>query len=237
VTTRSHRIVAARDPAAIESAVAAAAVAIAAGKLVGVPTETVYGVACALTDEAIEHLLRTKGRPPQKGITVLVDSLDQAAALADVPVAARRLADRFWPGPLTLVLRARAEAGLPMLLTGPRFTIGLRLPDHEVPRALARALGPLPLTSANRSGEPDATDAEGVVDALGDAVEVVIDAGPSSGGVPSTVVAIEETEPEREGGETELEGTTAQGEAAGGESVRVLREGALSTESILSALR
>jgi L-threonylcarbamoyladenylate synthase len=220
---RSPRMLPARDAASIESAVAAAAEAIVAGRLVGVPTETVYGVACALTDEAIEHLLRAKGRPPQKGITVLVDSVDQAAALAELPVAARRLADRFWPGPLTLVVPARVEAGLPMLLTGPRFTVGLRLPDHEIPRALARLLGPLPLTSANRSGEPDATDAEAVVAALGETIDIVIDAGPTPGGVPSSVVAVGEAIADPGGGDAPL--------------VRVLREGALSTEAIESAVR
>jgi len=218
----------ARHPEEMEAALQAAGDALTAGLLVGVPTETVYGLACALNDGAIEHLLRAKGRPPQKGITLLVDSLDQAAALAGLPAAARRLAERFWPGPLTLVVPARVEAGLPMLLTGPRFTVGLRLPDHPVPRALARRLGPLPLTSANRSGEPDATDADAVVEALGELVAVVIDTGPSSGGVPSTVVAVGEAVPE---GDAEAQ------VVLGGARLRVLRAGAIAQEALDSALR
>jgi L-threonylcarbamoyladenylate synthase len=215
-------VIPARDAGEIEAAIQAAARAIRAGGLVGLPTETVYGVACAMTDEAIEHLLRAKGRPPQKGITVLVDSVEQAETLAELPAAGRRLAERFWPGPLTLVAPARVEAGLPMLLTGPRFTVGLRLPDHEVPRALARLLGPLPLTSANRTGEADATDAAAVLAALGDAVELVIDTGPAPGGVPSTVVAVGEA--------------VAEPRPVDGPAVRVLREGAVTSEAIESAL-
>jgi L-threonylcarbamoyladenylate synthase len=230
--TREHDqagpILPARNAAEAAAAVDAAADAITRGELVGLPTETVYGLACALTDEAIEHLLRAKGRPPQKGITVLVDSLEQAAALGELAPAAQRLAQRFWPGPLTLVVPARVEAGLPMLLTGPRFTVGLRLPDHEIPRALARRLGPLPLTSANRSGEPDANDAAAVVEGLGDLVAVVIDTGPAPGGVPSTVVAV---------GEAVAETPGQPAPVLGGTRVRVLRAGALAEDAIESALR
>ena len=216
------RIVAAGTPDEVERAVDAAADVLRRGDLIALPTETVYGLACALNDDAIEHLLRAKGRPPQKGITILVDSVQQAEGLADLPPAARRLADRFWPGPLTLVVPACVEAELPMLLTGPRFTVGLRLPNHPLPRRLATVVGPLPLTSANRSGEADATDAGAVVDALGDAVSLVLDGGPAAGGVPSTVVAVE-----------------VAGEAGGSEpaTVRILRAGALSAEDVESALR
>lgn len=217
-----------RDPAETTAALDAAAAAITEGLLVGVATETVYGLACGLNDAAIEHLLRAKGRPPQKGITVLVDSLEQAMTLGEMAPAAQRLAERFWPGPLTLVVPARVEAGLPMLLTGPRFTVGLRLPDHEIPRALARRLGPLPLTSANRSGEPDARDAAAVVEALGELVAVVIDTGPAPGGVPSTVVAV---------GEAVAEVAGESAPVLGGTRVRVLRAGALDEAAIESALR
>jgi L-threonylcarbamoyladenylate synthase len=216
------------DPSETNAALDAAAAAIAEGLLVGVPTETVYGLACGLNDAAIEHLLRAKGRPPQKGITVLVDSLEQAMTLGEMAPAAQRLAERFWPGPLTLVVPARVEAGLPMLLTGPRFTVGLRLPDHEIPRAMARRLGPLPLTSANRSGEPDARDAAAVVEALGELVAVVIDTGPAPGGVPSTVVAVGEAV-------AEIPGEPAL--VLRGTRVRVLRAGAIDEAAIESALR
>lgn len=156
-----------------------------------VPTETVYGLACALTTAGLERLLEVKGRSAEKGITLAVDSLAQVEALAEIPPLARRLADRWWPGPLTLVLPARADADLPPLLTGGRGSVGVRMPDHPVPLALAAALGPLPLTSANRSGEPEARDAASVAGALGPRVTIVLDGGPSRGGVPSTVVAVD----------------------------------------------
>jgi tRNA threonylcarbamoyl adenosine modification protein (Sua5/YciO/YrdC/YwlC family) len=196
------------------SAVRAAARALRSGRLVAVPTETVYGVAAALTADAIERLLAAKRRSPSKGITLLVDTLDQVEALAVLPPAARLLAAAFWPGPLTLVLPERPDARLPRILTGGRGSVGFRLPDHPVPRALARELGPIPLTSANVSGEPDATTAAGVVAALGNELAIVLDGGQSPGGVPSTVVALVSGEPEP----------------------RIVREGALSAETIAAAI-
>ena len=179
-------VLAASDPAAVE----AAAAAIRAGEVVAVPTETVYGLACALTDDALERLHELKGRPTSKGITLLVDSLDQAESVAELSGAAARLAEAFWPGPLTLVLPVRTGLALPDLVTGGSAAVGVRLPDHATPRALARKLGPLPLTSANRSGQPEAVDAAGVLEALGSGVAVVLHGGRSAGGVPSTVIAV-----------------------------------------------
>ena len=180
-------------PGAIDSAVEA----IEAGQLVGVPTETVYGLACALTDEALARLMRAKGRPEGKAITLLVDSLEQVRALAELPAAAERLAERFWPGPLTLVLPLRKSADLPGAVVGSgsdgRPTAGFRLPDHAVPRALAARLGPLPLTSANLSGQPDSLDAGNLAAILGSAVAIVLDSGRVPGGVPSTVAFVSET--------------------------------------------
>ncbi|MDA8202377.1 MAG: L-threonylcarbamoyladenylate synthase [Chloroflexi bacterium] len=182
------RVLPARDPASIAEAVSA----LRAGRLVAVPTETVYGVACLLDAAAIERLLDAKRRPPSKGITLLVDDIAQAASVAEMSPAARRLAERHWPGPLTLVLPVRADVSLPESLTGETGAIGCRVPDHPAPRALARALaralGPIPLTSANLSGAPDARDAAEVVRQLGASLAVVLDDGPSPGGVPSTVV-------------------------------------------------
>ena len=200
-------------PATRPESLAAAVDAIRAGRIVALPTETVYGLACALTDAALERLLAAKGRAAEKGITLLVDSLTQVESVAEIPARGRRLAARYWPGPLTLVLPARAGAELPALLSGGQGTVGVRLPDHPVPRALARELGPIPLTSANRSGEPEARDAAAVVAALGPAVALVLDGGPSTGGVPSTVVAIE---------------------GGGEEGIRILRQGAIAAEEIES---
>lgn len=201
-------------PAGGAASIDAAVQALEAGKLVAVPTETVYGLACALTEEALDRLTLAKGRPEGRPITLLVDSIEQVRALADPPAAAELLAARFWPGPLTLVLSLRRAADLPgpVLGSGPdgRPTAGFRLPDHPVPRALAARLGPLPLTSANRSGEPDALDAAAAGAALADTVSLVLDGGPASGGVPSTVVQIDR-----------------QGE------LLVLREGAIAVDDLL----
>ena len=176
-------------PADDAGSIARAVDAIRRGEIVAVPTETVYGLACALTDAALDRLLAAKGRPASKGITLLADSLAQVEALAEGSDPVRWLAARFWPGPLTLLLPPRPGTSLPETLTGGQPGVGFRLPDHPVPRDLARALGPLPLTSANVSGRPDATDAGAVVGALGSTVSIVLDGGPSSGGIPSTVVA------------------------------------------------
>lgn len=158
--------------------------------VVAVPTETVYGLACLPVPSALERLVAIKRRSVDKGIALLIDSVEQARGLAIVPDVAERLAARFWPGALTLVLEARPEAGLPELLTGGRPTIGLRLPDHHVPRELCRRLGPIAASSANVSGQPDATTAGQVLRTLGDDVALVLDDGPSRGGQPSTVVAV-----------------------------------------------
>jgi L-threonylcarbamoyladenylate synthase len=175
--------------AALPAALARAADVLRRGEIVGVPTETVYGVAVLPEQQPLERLVAAKQRSADKGIALLVDSLDQVRALAEVPLAAERLAARFWPGALTLVLPVRAGVELPALLTGGRPTIGVRLPDHPVPRALARRLGPIATSSANISGEPDATTAGQLAANLGAAVALVLDDGPVRGGVPSTVVA------------------------------------------------
>jgi L-threonylcarbamoyladenylate synthase len=185
------------------------------GGVVAIPTETVYGVAVLPRQEALQRLLAVKRRSPDKGIALLIDSVDQARQLAEMPPAAERLAGRFWPGPLTLVLPVAPGVELPATLTGGRPTIGFRLPDHDVPRRLARRLGPIAASSANVSGQPDATTAQAVVDALGEELELVLDGGPARGAVPSTVVAFE---------------------GAAGEP-RVLREGAIRASEILAAKR
>jgi L-threonylcarbamoyladenylate synthase len=163
-----------------------------AGGIVAIPTETVYGLAVTPTPEGLTHLVEAKRRSADKGIALLVDSIDQARQLATVPAVAERLAQSFWPGALTLVLPQRPDVPLPELLTGGRATIGVRLPDHAVPRELARRLGPIAVSSANISGQPDATTAAQVMVSLADDVALVIDDGPVRGGVPSTVVACTE---------------------------------------------
>jgi L-threonylcarbamoyladenylate synthase len=190
-----------------------AADALRGGGIVALPTETVYGLVVLPDERGVARLIAAKQRSADKGIQLLVDSIEQARALAVVPAVAERLAAAFWPGPLTLVVPRRTDVSLPAALGGGRPTLGIRLPDHDVPRRLARELGPLAASSANISGQPDATTAELVLASLGDVVAVILDDGPVKGGVPSTVVDC--TVPE------------------GG--VRILRVGALSEAQILAA--
>jgi L-threonylcarbamoyladenylate synthase len=163
---------------------AAALDALRAGGLVAFPTDTVYGLAVALqTPGGIEKLYAAKRRPVDKAIIVLVDGLDQLAGLVTMPPAAQVLGGAGWPGGLTLILPVRSTAQLPPALTAGTATLGVRVPDHPTPRALARMLGPLPTTSANLSGEPDPLDAT-----TAEACELILDGGPTHGGRPSTIV-------------------------------------------------
>jgi L-threonylcarbamoyladenylate synthase len=160
-----------------------------AGGIVAVPTDTVYGIAADMAlPDAIERLFAAKRRPPEKAVAVLLADAAQAGMLGVVAPSARVLGERFWPGGLTLVLTVRPGIRLPRVLVGGAPTIGVRVPDHPAPRALAAVLGPLPTTSANVSGEPDARDAREVATLLGDALALVIDGGPIRGGPASTVV-------------------------------------------------
>ena len=165
------------------------------GGVIALPTDTVYGIAVALdTPGGIEQLFAAKARPPDKAIALLLADVDQAAGIGEISEAARVLAGAFWPGGLTLVVPRRADRPLPAALTGGDLapgeiaTVGLRVPGHATPRALAAALGPLPTTSANRSGEPEARNADEIEAMLGDAIDLILDGGPSSGGLASTVV-------------------------------------------------
>lgn len=166
-----------------------------AGGLVAVPTDTVYGIAVALsTPGGIERLFAAKSRPPDKAIALLLADAAQAAEIGDLTPAAAVLASALWPGGLTLVVPRRTDRALPAALTGGELapgaipTVGLRVPAHDAPRALARALGPLPTTSANRSGEPEARDAAEIETLLGPAIDLILDGGPATGGPASTVV-------------------------------------------------
>jgi len=165
------------------------------GGVVAIPTDTVYGIAVALgTPGGIERLFAAKARPPDKAIAMLVADVEQAGEIGSLTPAAQALARDFWPGGLTLVVPRRTDRPLPAALSGGALapgaipTVGLRVPAHDAPRALAQALGPLPTTSANRSGEPEARDADEIEALLGDALDLILDGGPSLGGPASTVV-------------------------------------------------
>lgn len=160
-----------------------------AGRIVALPTDTVYGIAADMAlPDGIERLFAAKRRPPEKAVAVLLADAAQAEALGVMGPAARALAAACWPGGLTLVLPVRPGVRLPRVLAAGTPTVGVRVPDHPAPRALARALGPLPTTSANLSGQPDARDAGEVAALLGDAIALVLDGGPIRGGPASTVV-------------------------------------------------
>ncbi|HEY6013191.1 MAG TPA: L-threonylcarbamoyladenylate synthase [Candidatus Limnocylindrales bacterium] len=159
------------------------------GGVVALPTDTVYGICVALgTPDGVERLFRVKRRPPDKGIMLLLENAAQAREIGIMTPAAVALADACWPGGLTVVVPLRPGVEVPAALTSGAPTIGLRVPDHEAPRTLAAALGPLPATSANVSGLPEAPDAAAILAQLGDSIELVLDGGPAHGGPASTVV-------------------------------------------------
>jgi L-threonylcarbamoyladenylate synthase len=159
------------------------------GGVVAIPTDTVYGIAVSLaTPGGIERLYRIKGRPPGKAVMLLLDDAAQAARAGRINPAAAALAAACWPGGLTVIVPQRPDVPWPPELTGGNATIGLRVPDHDAPRTLARSVGPLPTTSANLSGVPEATDAAEVVAQLGDTIDLVLDGGAARGGLASTIV-------------------------------------------------
>ncbi len=180
--------------------------------LVAFPTDTVYGVgALVFREAAVQRLYRVKGRSTDKAIAVLVahnaDLLNIAGVLTR---SAQRLADKFWPGPLTLVVPKHPS--LPQAVSA-LPTVGVRQPDHPLMRQLLALTGPLAVTSANRSGEPNTLTAQEVLAQLDGRIELILDGGRVNGGVPSTVV-----------------------DCTGDEPV-ILRAGPVSAEAIAEALR
>jgi L-threonylcarbamoyladenylate synthase len=160
-----------------------------AGGVVALPTDTVYGICVALeTPGGIERLFAIKRRPPDKGIMLLLERIEQASAIGVMNAAAEALAHACWPGGMTVVVPQRPDRPLPAVLTAGTPTIGLRVPDHPAPRALAAGVGPLPTTSANVSGLPEARDATEIQAQLGDTIDLILDGGPAHGGPASTVV-------------------------------------------------
>jgi L-threonylcarbamoyladenylate synthase len=173
------------------AAIDAAAAVIRGGGIVAVPTETVYGLAADACDAAaVARIYAAKGRPAFNPLIVHVASLAAAEELAVFDDTARALAAAFWPGPLTLVLPLRPEAGIASLVTAGLDTVALRVPAHRAMQALIAASGrPLAAPSANRSNGLSPTTAAHVVASLGDAAGLVIDDGPCAAGVESTIVA------------------------------------------------
>lgn len=165
-----------------------------AGGLIAFPTDTVYGVgALAFDEKAVESIYTAKARPVEKAIPVLLGDSDELEKVASgVPPMALRLASRFWPGPLTLVIPK--NPALPNVVSATN-TVGVRVPDNQVARTLLRAMGPMAVTSANISGEKDPTTSGEVFDQLRDRIELILDGGKTAGGIPSTVVDCTYNEP------------------------------------------
>ena len=199
-----------------EAAVAAASVAVQRGRLVVLPTDTVYGIgADAFDPAAVRGLLAAKGRGREMPPPVLVSAATTIDALAvRVPSWARALVEEFWPGPLTLV--CHQQSSLQWDLGDTRGTVAVRMPDHEIARELLERTGPLAVSSANRTGLPAATDADRAEEMLGDDVDVILDAGPLHADGESALAS------------TIIDVTGAQG--------RVLRRGALSLEELNAVL-
>jgi tRNA threonylcarbamoyl adenosine modification protein (Sua5/YciO/YrdC/YwlC family) len=185
---------------------------IEAGGLVAFPTDTVYGLATDLHSEtAIDRIYQAKGRDMTKAIPVLINSLDQIHQVAlDLPDSARRLAEKFWPGALTLIVPRLPE--LPNNLSS-SHTVAVRMPDYAPVLTVLQHCGPLAVTSANISGAANPLTAEDVFTQLGGKIDLILDGGPVSGGVPSTIV------------DCSLEPAI------------IIRHGAISDDAILAALQ
>jgi L-threonylcarbamoyladenylate synthase len=162
------------------------------GGVVAYPTETFYGLGALARDgAALARLARAKGRPEGKPLPLIAADVAMVEQVASLGPVARRLASRFWPGPLTLVLPVRP--GLPESVTGGTGTVGIRVPGSEVARALCRAAGaPVVSTSANPSGGPPPASASALDAALVARIDGVLDAGATPGGRPSTVVRVDD---------------------------------------------
>jgi len=180
-------------PAGHPSAISQALQTLHAGGLIAFPTDTVYGLGALIRiPGSIAQLYTTKGRSKQKAIPVLLgDVADFSRIAVHISANARRLAERFWPGPLTLVVPRHPS--LPDILS-PTATIGVRMPNHPTALGLLRKAGPLAVTSANISGQPSATTAEEVLEQLVGLISLIIDGGHTPGGSPSTVVRCTQTE-------------------------------------------
>ncbi len=186
--------------------------ALRAGGIVALPTDTVYGLVALATDRAaVGRVYETKGRDPAQPMPLFVGYIEQAELIAEMSDAARRLAERFWPGALTIVLRMK-----PSFQTGAAAggeTIGVRVPADPFLREAASQLGPLTGTSANVAGREECHTAAEVRAQLGEAVDLIVDAPVAAGGTPSTVVDC-----------TDLA------------AVRIVREGAVDRDAIADAL-
>lgn len=176
-----------------DAGIGTASALLQAGQTVAIPTETVYGLAAdARNAEAVARIYAAKGRPAFNPLIAHLPGIAEAGAIAELHPQARLLAERFWPGPLTLVLPLKPHAGIASLVTAGLPTIGIRVPAHPVAQRLLQAFGgPLAAPSANPSGRVSATTAAHVADpetGLGGRIAAVLDAGPCAVGLESTII-------------------------------------------------
>lgn len=170
-----------------------AAALLSAGEVVGIPTETVYGLAAdAYNPDAIKKIFLAKGRPQDNPLIVHIDSLDMLPELVlSIPDTAKKLAEKFWPGPLTMIL-PKSER-VPMETTGNLNTVAVRMPSHPIARQIIHACGfPLAAPSANLSGSPSPTTAEHVLNDMNGRIPLIINGGECEIGVESTVISVSE---------------------------------------------
>ena len=183
------------SPAASVTEATRAAEAALAGWLIVLPTDTVYGIGTRPdTSHATDRIFEAKGRLRDVDLPVLVPSVESAATVGELGERARALAERHWPGPLTIVVR-RTDGSRDWQLGGTGESVGLRMPRHPLALEVLERTGPLAVTSANRSGEPTPASCEEVRDIFGDLVEVYVCAEGPLDGAPSTVVDLTTDEP------------------------------------------
>ena len=195
-------------------------------ELVVVPTDTVYGLACdAFSHEGVTKLLAAKGRDRQAPPPVLIGNAAALEGLAqDIPQLARKLAETFWPGALTMILKA--QPSLTWDLGETKGTVALRMPDHKIALALLQETGPLAVSSANLTGEPAAITCQQAEIALGAKVKVYLDGGASPKGEASTIVDMTSL----------VETVSESGEIVTTGKVRIVRRGALSQQKLATVL-
>ena len=184
---------------------------IRAGQVLGMPTDTFYGLAAdPLNLRAVDRVYEIKTRSRHKPLSLLIDSIEQAEELArPLPDEFYKLTRRFWPGPLTVIVRASSR--LPLKVTANTGNVALRVPDSKIPLEVIRAAGiPITATSANLSGATECTTAVAVRDQLQDRISIIVDGGTSPREIPSTIVDLTDEEARW----------------------RVIREGAISTQEI-----
>jgi tRNA threonylcarbamoyl adenosine modification protein (Sua5/YciO/YrdC/YwlC family) len=186
------------------------------GDVVAMPTDTFYGLAVDPVNlHAVEQIYQLKSRQKHKPLSLLISSLGQAYSLArDVDPMLDKLADKFWPGPLTIIVRAGTK--LPLRVTAHTGNVAIRIPDAAIPRAVVEKFGlPITATAANLQGASECTHAAGVRDQIGDRIPLIIDGGPTGRSLPTTIVDL----------------------SLGHGRWEVLREGAIPTHEIVMVLQ